>query len=321
MARTRYTHRPNGFLTVDEIRTIFFSWVQSRKNDGAFYIRMDDPEIYPRKFYDQTMADLSWLGINWDLPDEKITQGVPGHIKPCSESAVMYQSSYQDEWLTIPGVVYRSLRGFDYMGVLHKLVREGLAYDCFLTKKEAETQNHRDLTNAQKCQYWSKGKRQGIRLNVPAIFDRFKEVTFEDKLVGQIKVTPKDKVDCLLSRPDGGFTSFFSAAIDDAALGITHVIRPIDRVGMTKYQSILMKAMGVTQPIYAHLDTSRVSSTQMPTIKSLRDQGLTPDQVLGWIFYARQEKMLTLAEFMETFDFENLTFSDVLLEGEKLALQ
>ena len=266
MIRTRYTHRADRFVTIGDIRSVFFSWLHARKNNGHFYLRMDDATKSndARKIYDHSIADFTWLGVNWDLPDDNVVQGMPGHMKPCSRSVSMRQETYEKEWKTVPGVMHRSLRGYAYMEALSFLKQNGFVYDCFLTPEEAKTSNHRDLTNQQKCEYWKAGRHQRIRLNLGVVSKRIQHVAFADQVMaGCMRADPLRVEDCILMESDGSFTDLFTQVVDDVALGITHVVRAQMHLKITIRQILLYAAMDKPIPTFAHLGLSNLPSLSL----------------------------------------------------------
>lgn len=344
--KTRFAPSPTGHLHIGGIRTAIFNWAFARRAKGQFYLRIDDTdhERNVREAYDQILNDIRWIGLNWDMPDPLIYQGVPGHMGMCDKPIPMFQKTYQVEWKTIPGIVYQSLRGHRYLGAAHDLVKKGFAYECFLTKEEIESNieaarkekrnyrcdDHRKLTYEQKLAYWGDGKHQTIRLNVDAI--GIETLVLNDLLLGEITCNVKEIEDFVLSRPMGGATYALATSVDDVDMGITHIIRGQEHLTNTFKQLLLYYAMGVEPPSYIHIPfiTAPNSKKKLSkrsgvaaTLQEYREAGYLADALfnylshLGWSLDGKTE-IWDREKFVANFGLDRMIKSSASFDPQKL---
>ena len=227
---------PTGPLHIGTARTALFNWLFARHNDGVFVLRIEDTdkERSEKKYEDELLEGLSWLGIDWDEGPEKTG----------------YKGTY--------GPYRQSERTAIYKKYLEKLLEQGNAYYCYCTKEDLEAQRSdmaarglppkynghcRDLKQAP-----AGAKPEVIRFKVPEVKVEFKDmirgkVIFDAALFGDI-VIAKDLDTPLYN---------FAVVVDDALMEITHVIRGEDHIPNTPKQILMQKALAFPEPIYAHL--------------------------------------------------------------------
>jgi len=206
------------------------SWLQARAHGGQWLIRIEDVDT-PRC--------------------------VPG-----VESIVLNQLAACG--LRSDGPVLRqSERSTHYQTALDRLLVQGLAYPCACTRKEIEAAQTHPLTRHSAAVYPGTC-RQGLngkparawRLNVGAVMDHFKlpvTTTWHDALSGQQTQNVAAEVgDFVLRRADGLWAYQLAVVVDDAAQGITHVVRGADLTDNTARQIVLQKALGLPTPHYRH---------------------------------------------------------------------
>lgn len=235
----RFAPSPSGRIHLGNIFCSLLAWLSARQKDGRIVLRIEDLDIHrcPRKYADQMEADLRWLGLDWDIGPGK--DG--GH-----------------------GSYYQSERTELYIEALEKLRGQGLVYPCFCTRAElhAASAPHRedgqvlyagtcrDLTEAQIAQKRAENKRPpALRLRVPA-----ETIGFTDGHMGYYEERlDRDCGDFLLRRSDDLFAYQLAVVVDDAAMGVTEVVRGADLLDSTPRQLLLYRQLGLPAPAFIHL--------------------------------------------------------------------
>ena len=236
---TRFAPSPTGSLHLGNARTAFFSHLWARKTGGRFILRIEDTDVErsePR-FRDALLADLNWLGLDWDEGPE-----IGGPSAPYSQSE----------------------RGEFYRQLFERLETEGRAYACFCTAEELELSRKlqrmagkppryagtcRDLSAAQRAERAARGLRPTLRFAVPP----GTLIEFTDLVHGPQKFASGDIGDFIIRREDGTSAFFFCNAVDDAAMGVTHVLRGDDHLTNTPRQLMLLDALKMRRPGYGHV--------------------------------------------------------------------
>jgi len=240
--RVRFCPSPTGTPHVGLIRTALFNWAFARRTGGKFIFRIEDTDAArdTEESYEQLVNALRWLGLDWD---EGIDVG--GAAGPYRQSE----------------------RGSIYLDVIEKLKASGHLYESFLTAEEIEQRNkdsgravqlgydnsERDLTADQRQKYLDEGRKPALRLKVPA-----EDITFTDLVRGEITFPAGSFPDFVLVRPGGQPLYTLVNPVDDALMGITHVLRGEDLLSSTPRQIVLYNALveaGITDfvPRFGHL--------------------------------------------------------------------
>lgn len=281
--RVRFAPSPTGKLHVGGARTAIYNWAFARANGGAFILRIDDTD--PTRSTDENEQiiprAMRWLGLDWD-------EG-PGVGGPCGP----YK---QTERIAI------------YREAAQKLMDEGKAYACFCTPEQLEADREaakarkdsfqgyqgrcRDLDPAEAQRRIDAGEPYVIRIKVPR--DRG-DVVVEDAVHGEVTFNAKELDDFVIVRSDGTPTYNFTTVVDDALMGITHVIRGDDHLSNTPRQVIVYEALGYPVPEFAHIsmilgpDGKKLSKRHGATsVEEYRDAGYDSEAfvnylaLLGW---------------------------------------
>src|SRR5688572_11169298 len=199
---TRFAPSPTGYLHVGGARTALFSWLLARHHGGRFLLRIEDTDLArsTEQATLQLLEDLRWLGLHWDNAE----------------------------------LVYQSRRLDTYNRVIDDLIARGLAYKAYETteeldamRKEAEKQKRAfiyrnpKLTDEHVRKFESEGRAHVIRLATPV-----KEYRFRDEVLGKDIVVGPDQVqDFVIKKADGMPTYHFAVVVDDAEMGVTHILR------------------------------------------------------------------------------------------------
>ncbi|WP_084420858.1 tRNA glutamyl-Q(34) synthetase GluQRS [Henriciella litoralis] len=270
---TRFAPSPTGRLHLGHAASAFHVWQAAERAGGTVLLRIEDIDQTRCKpeFTKAILEDLAWLGFSWDGP-------------------VRIQSEHFA----------------DYEAVTHDLARRGLAYRCFLTRREiGELQAKRGLppsapyTGAplpaeEEARRLEQGEPFAWRLSLEAaradLGERYDQLAFDlttpDGHHEIIKADPASHGDIVLSRKDTPTAYHVACTHDDALQGITHVIRGRDLEDAAHIHVLLQALMGWPQPIYTHHDLvlgpdgKRLAKRfQSKSLASLRADGLTPQDV------------------------------------------
>ena len=274
--RTRFAPSPTGEIHVGNARTALFSALLAARDGGAFILRIEDTDAARslQSHEEQMRADLAWLGVHWqEGPDV----GGPG------------------------GPYRQSERGQLYAGHLEKLAEQGKVYPCFCTALELEVARKAQLAAGRPPRYAgtcaklstadieariAKGLKPALRFRVP----EQGETTFVDLVRGRQAFAHHDIGDFIVRRADGSPAFFFSNAVDDAHMGVTHVLRGEDHLANTPRQLLILEALRLDAPRYAHLSLI-VGQGGAPlskregggSLKELRAEGVLPEALLNYL--------------------------------------
>jgi len=305
--RVRFCPSPTGTPHVGLIRTALFNWAYARHTGGTFIFRIEDTdqERDSEESYEQIIEGLSWLGLDWD---EGINVGGPNEPYRQSQRMDIYQE------------------------VVEKLKAAGHLYESFLTGEEIDARNEaagrakqlgydnseRDLDQATKDKYLAEGRAPALRLRVPD-----SDISFTDLVRGEITFPAGSFPDFVVVRPNGQPLYTLVNPVDDALMGVTHVLRGEDLLSSTPRQIALYNSMvqaGITTfiPRFGHLpyvmgEGNKKLSKRDPESNLFhhRDRGFIPEgllnylALLGWGLSADQD-IFTLEEMAKAFDIKDV---------------
>ena len=282
-------------LHVGGARTALYNWLCAKKGqldfpntDAAFILRVEDTDVArsTRESEESVLADLRWLGLNWDEgPDINAdTDGGGGG------AAAPYGPYRQSE----RGVIYNKLA--------NKLLEEGKAYKCFSTIEELEEMKAKQEAEGIPARYdgtWrdadpvlvqqklDEGVEYTVRFKVPP----GARVVIDDAVRGTVAWDAESTVgDFILLRSSGIPVYNFCVAVDDAAMGITTVVRAEEHLTNTLRQGLILDAMGAPRPKYAHCslilgeDKQKLSKRHGATsCNQFRLEGFLPDAMINYL--------------------------------------
>ena len=316
--RVRFSPSPTGTPHVGLIRTALFNWGFARHHGGKLIFRIEDTDANrdSQESYDQLLDALTWLGIDWD---EGVVVGGPHEP-------------------------YRQSERHDiYRGVLDQLLEKGLVYESFSTAEEIDARNEangrpkqqgydnfdRDLTEEQKAAFRAEGRQPALRLKVPD-----EDITYVDLVRGEVTFPAGSFTDFVIVRPNGIPLYTFVNPVDDALMGITHVLRGEDLMPSTPRQIVLYSALidaGVTSfiPRFGHMplvlgDGNKKLSKRDPRADLFlqRDKGFVREgllnylSLLGWSL-SHDRDVFTLDEFVAAFDIESVNPNPARFDQKK----
>ena len=275
---TRFAPSPTGSLHLGNARTAFFSYLWARKSGGRFILRIEDTdaERSQLRFRDELMAEMRWLGLDWDEgPD------IGGPSAPYSQAE----------------------RGEFYGSLFAQLEATGGAYPCYCTPEELELSRKlqrmagkppryagtcRNLTAAQRAAQEARGLKPTLRFAVPG--DGV--IEFTDVVHGPQRFASSDIGDFIIRREDGTSAFFFCNAVDDSVMGVTQVLRGDDHLTNTPRQLMVLDALGMRRPGYGHVgllvgeDGAPLSKRHGSTsAQEFRARGFLPAALLNHLFH------------------------------------
>lgn len=301
--RVRFAPSPTGELHVGGIRTALFNYLYARHTSGKFLLRIEDTDKIRStpEALKAILDGLAWLGLEAD----------------------------EDP-------VYQSQRIDKHIEATERLLEKGHAYRCFCTQDEiaARRQEKGDymydryclnLTDNENEKKLSAGEEFAVRLKIPA-----GEVAFNDGVHGEIKVLSREIDDFILLRRDGNPTYMLAVVVDDADMGVTHIIRGDDHITNTPKQILLYQAMGRAMPEFAHVplilgpDKKRLSKRHGATsVTWYRDAGYLPETMINYIGLlgwspGDDRDLISRQELIELFDISGIQSKGAVFDEKKL---
>jgi len=316
--RVRFCPSPTGTPHVGLVRTALFNWAYARHTGGTFVFRIEDTDAErdSEESFEMILDGLKWLGLNWD---EGV--GVGGPNEP-----------------------YRQSERTDiYLDVIQKLKASGHIYESFLTGEEIDERNkangravqlgydnsERELSEEAKAAYKAEGRTPALRLRVPDV-----DITFNDLVRGEITFPAGSFPDFVVVRPNGQPLYTLVNPVDDALMGVTHVLRGEDLLSSTPRQIALYNAMfeaGITKfiPQFGHLpfvmgEGNKKLSKRDPESNLFhhRDRGFIPEgllnylALLGWSISADRD-VFSLDEMVKAFDVRDVNPNPARFDQKK----
>jgi glutamyl-tRNA synthetase len=272
--RGRYAPSPTGEIHLGNARTALAAWLSVRSQGGTFVWRVEDldgPRTVPF-LAERQMADLAWLGLDWDEGPDVGGPHAPYHQ---SQRAPLYEAA------------------------LERLAATGRLFPCRRSRKDLQ-----GLASAphgpEGAPYPAAFRPDGLQADwyehrgafADAAF-RFRvgeeEVRFEDAIFGlQAERVDQTVGDFVLKRRDGLYAYQLAVVVDDLEMGITEVVRGADLLASTARQIQLLEALGGRRPRYAHIPLvvsaggEKLSKRDgAVTLAALRTAGRAPEEVAG----------------------------------------
>ena len=285
--KTRFAPSPTGDLHIGGARTALFSWLLARHHHGIFVLRIEDTDVArsTQESIQVILDAMTWLGMDWD-----------------------------------EGPYYQAQRIGLYREAAEGLLKEGKAFRCYCTPEELEAKREAALKAGVKPKYdrtclhrkppYPEGP-SAIRFLSP---DEGTTVV-DDLIQGQVEFDNTELDDLIILRSDGFPTYNFSVVVDDATMGITHVIRGNDHLNNTPRQIQIYKALSCPLPRFGHVsmilgpDKKKLSKRHgAQSVMEYQKMGYLPQAVvnylvrLGWSHGDQEE--FTLEELIEKFSLE-----------------
>lgn len=297
--RTRFAPSPTGMLHIGGARTALFSWLFAKHHGGEFVLRIEDTDK-ERSTDEATQVildGLAWLGLDW--------VGEP-----------IYQGTRQDK----------------HIAAANKLLAEGKAYRCYCTIEELDAMREKQRIEGKNAMY--DGRCRHVEPQDKPYVVRFAspsegETWVKDMVLGDVSFNNADLDDLILLRADGSPTYNLAVVVDDADMGITHVVRGSDHLNNTPRQIQLYQALGLNVPSFAHIplihgpDGAKMSKRHgAVAITEYREQGYLPHALvnylarLGWSH--GDDEVFSLAALVEHFDLNHVGKGAARFDKDKL---
>ena len=304
--RTRFAPSPTGFIHLGNLRSALYPWAFARKMKGDFILRIEDTdqERSSQEAVDVIIEGMRWLGLDID-----------------------------------EGPIYQMQRMDRYREVIAQMLKDGLAYYCYMSEDELNALRDAQMANKEKPRYNGYWRPEPGK-SLPAIPEgikpviRFKNpiggsVAWDDAVKGRIEISNDELDDLVIARPDGTPTYNFCVVVDDLDMKITHVIRGDDHVNNTPRQINILNALGGQAPIYAHLPTVLNDQGEKMSKRngamSVRDyerEGYLPEAVLNYLarlgWSHGDAEVFTKEQFVDWFNLDHLGKSPAQHNPEKL---
>ena len=301
------------------VRTALFNWAQARHTGGKLVFRIEDTDAArdSEESYQAIIDSLQWLGMDWD---EGVVKGGPHEP-------------------------YRQSQRMDiYADVLEKLKAAGFVYPAYSTAEEVEERHKakgedpklgydnydRDLTPEQIAAFEAEGRQPVWRLRMPD-----KDWKWNDLVRGEIEFKSSTQPDYVVARSNGAPLYTLVNPVDDALMGITHVLRGEDLLPSTPRQLALYEALiaiGVAKqtPEFGHLpfvmgEGNKKLSKRDPqsNLFNHRDNGIIPEgmlnylALLGWSLSSDKD-IFTVDELVANFDVKDVLANPARFDQKKL---
>jgi glutamyl-tRNA synthetase len=295
--RTRLAPSPTGALHLGNARTFLLNWLLARKMGWEIVLRIEDldgPRIKAGADA-AAIADLQWLGLDWD-----------------------------------EGPIYQSSRLEVYQKAMTQLIATGRVYPCVCSRKEVEqaaSAPHaedgavvypgtcRDRFASMAAARAASGREPALRFRVPP-----GEVRWMDAgRAKQVCDVSRELGDFVIAKADGTPAYQLAVVVDDAAMGVTHIVRGDDLIDSTPRQILVYRALGLADqiPEYRHLplvtgeDGRRLAKRHGDTrLSYYREMGVTAGRILAllarWCNIAIESDTVKLGELLERFDVSRL---------------
>jgi len=302
MIKTRFAPSPTGNLHIGGARTALFNYLFAKHNNGIFVLRIEDTDIERSKeeYTQDILEGLRWLGILWD-------------------EGPLFQRERMD--------IYREHA--------YRLLKEGLAYRCYCTPEVLEEKRKNALKEGKKPNYDRTCRDLNMEYPDRPYVIRFKtplegHVSFNDIVRGKITFNCEELDDLVILRSDNTPTYNFTVVVDDALMGITHIIRGDDHINNTPRQILIYKALGYSIPEFAHVplihgkDRTRLSKRHGATsLLEYKNEGFLPEALmnylarLGWAY--KDQEVFSREELIEKFDLSHVGKSPAIFDMDKLS--
>ena len=295
--RVRFAPSPTGHLHIGSLRTALFNWLYARHMGGAFLVRVEDTDLERSKqeYTESILSSLAWMGMTADEPVVHQTNHVERHKK-----------------------------------VIEKLCADGHAYRCYCSPEEVAARVS-DKNEHAGYDGFCRTRAEGsgpfvVRFAIPELSNDF---TVDDIIRGTVKFESSMFSDFVIARSDGSPTYNLAVVVDDATMGITHVIRGEDHLSNTPKQMLIYRACGYDLPQFAHLPLilgtsgNRLSKRDAATgTDEYRHKGYLADALLNYLarlgWSSGDQEIFSRDELVARFALEDVGKKAAIFDGEKL---
>ena len=299
--RTRFAPSPTGMLHIGGVRTALFSWLYAKHHGGTFILRVEDTDR-ERSTDEATqviLEGMQWLGLTAD-----------------------------------EGPYYQTRRMDRYREVIDQWLAEGKAYRCYCSKEALDELRAKQMAAKQNPRYDGRCRECADQQDGVPYVVRFKNplegtVVVDDQVYGRVVFENTQLDDLIIARSDGTPTYNFCVVVDDSDMKITHVMRGDDHLNNTPRQINMLRALGATPPVYAHLpmilgaDGAKLSKRHgAVSVLQYQQEGYLPSALLNYLvrlgWSHGDQEVFTLDEMIQYFDIKDVNKSASAFNPEKL---
>lgn len=301
MVRTRFAPSPTGFLHVGGARTALYAWLYARKMGGQFILRIEDTDLERStpEAVNAILEAMDWLDLK---PDE--------------------------------GPYYQTKRFARYLAVASQLLSEQKAYYCHCTPERLNALRDSQVAAKQKPRYDGHCRDLNLSDSADHVVVRFKNplegsVIVEDAVHGRVVFENTELDDLVIVRSNRAPTYNFTVVVDDWEMQISHVIRGDDHLNNTPRQMNILKALGATLPVYAHIpmilgsDAKRLSKRHgAVSVQHYQEAGILADALLNYLvrlgWSHGDQEIFSREQMIDSFDLDHLQKSAAIFNPDKL---
>ncbi len=345
--RGRWAPSPTGPFHLGSARTALAAWLSVRSRGGTLVWRVEDldpPRTVPGAAEEQ-LADLAWLGLDWDEGPLPAPTAAGRHAAESDRSDGSARGSSEAGAERGPHAPYRqSLREAVYRDALARLEAAGRLFPCRRSRRDlqglASAPHGADGAPPYPADWRPRRLEPGwlerlLAAERPDAAVRFRvdaaPVTFRDLVFGEIEERVAETAgDFVLRRRDGLWAYQLAVVADDLAMGITEVVRGADLLASTGRQIQLVEALGGARPAYAHVPLVLNAAGEKlskrdggATLARLRAAGVTPERVAGWLAFtlglAERPEAVHPRELVPRFAWDRLRREPWVLAGDPVA--
>ena len=300
--RTRFAPSPTGYLHIGGARTALFSWLYARKHGGQFILRIEDTDLErsTQESVNAILEGMTWLGLEYD-----------------------------------EGPFYQTHRFDRYKEVIQQLLDQGHAYRCNCSRERIDALREAQMACKEKPRYDGHCRHQDVSAEESHVV-RFRnplegQVVIDDLIRGRVIIQNAELDDLIIQRSDGSPTYNLTVVVDDSDMQITHVIRGDDHLNNTPRQINILKAMGASIPVYAHVpmilaeDGAKLSKRvhgESVSVIQYREEGYLPEALLNYLvrlgWSHGDQEIFSVDEMLQLFDINDVNNSASSINVSKL---
>ncbi len=300
--RTRFAPSPTGYLHIGGARTALYSWLYARAHQGQFILRIEDTdrERSTEASVQAILDGMAWLQLDYD-----------------------------------EGPFYQTERMDRYREVIQQLLDQGDAYYCYCSREELDAMREAQMARKEKprydgrCRARTEPPPEGVQPVIRFRNPQSGTVVIDDQVKGRVEIQNSELDDLIIARSDGTPTYNLTVVVDDLDMGITHVIRGDDHLNNTPRQINILKALGETPPVYAHVpmilgeDGKRLSKRHgAMSVMQYEQDGILPEALLNYLLRLGwshgDQEIFSREEMIELFTLEGINRAPSTFSPKKL---